>query len=214
MRRALNNFYQIHFLKGRGRSQTMWTISPWALNILNFIISTTICQAEKNILENNPSFTTRRRINHCLEKQEQTEESHWRRALGKFGKWVPPNCGEIAHFDLFDSLQSEIKLAHKPNGVQLKLLQLAAKLGCQTSETESYAASENSLPRNHSTSNILLNLSYGVQFADYLWSPGWNFFGELSELCVLKAANSIEINLKIVQIWLWGNFATVSFCSE
>ena len=53
-------------------------------------------------------------INDCIEKQEEAEESHGRGANGKVVKVdaAVENCGEIGHSD---SLQSEIKLGHKPN---------------------------------------------------------------------------------------------------
>ena len=49
MQRALDNFNRIHFMKGRLCSNNV-NNPPLSAQYLNFIISTTICQAETNIL--------------------------------------------------------------------------------------------------------------------------------------------------------------------
>ena len=96
------------------------------------------------------------------------------------------------------------------------LLQLAAKLGCQTSETESYAASETPPPQNHSTSNILLNLSWSSIYRLSL-ATRVEFFRRIVRTVCPESCKFYwdrRERIRIVQIWLLGDFATVSFCSE
>ena len=75
---------QIHFLKGRTGSNNVNNPPPLSAQYFELCyINNNMSGAEPNIPENNPS-RVRSRINHRIEKQEETEESHGRRTLGKY----------------------------------------------------------------------------------------------------------------------------------